>query len=160
MSMSQEIFALRKAQQLDEAYLLVNELIAQDTDDAWEIKACAWCLIDLIKREAQMPHSALLPTLRQQLVILKIDPKDDILKKQLDSLQFLTSPFGQDVLRAKALAKDKNYPESLAIYRRIFNQHTVDDQQLHMSYGWTLYQYGKPYGLQIHNSRQTQLNIC
>ena len=43
MSMSQEIFALRKAQQLDEAYLLVNELIAQDTDDAWEIKACAWC---------------------------------------------------------------------------------------------------------------------
>ena len=56
MSMSQEIFALRKAQQLDEAYLLVNELIAQDTDDAWEIKACAWCLIDLIKREAQMPH--------------------------------------------------------------------------------------------------------
>lgn len=152
MSMSQEIFALRKAQQLDEAYLLVNELIAQDTDDAWEIKACAWCLIDLIKREAQMPHSALLPTLRQQLVILKIDPKDDILKKQLDSLQFLTSPFGQDVLRAKAFAKDKNYPESLAIYRRIFNQHTVDDQQLHMSYGWTLYQYGK--ALWTANSQQ------
>ena len=63
MNMSQEIFALRKAKQLDEAYQLVNELMAQGIDDDWEIKACAWCLIDLIKREAQLPQSVLLPTL-------------------------------------------------------------------------------------------------
>lgn len=143
MNMSQEIFALRKAKQLDEAYQLVNELMAQGIDDDWEIKACAWCLIDLIKREAQLPQSVLLPTLQQQLTSLKIDPKDDILKKQLDALQSLTRPFGQDALRAKALAKDHHYSQALAIYRRIFNQYAVDDQQIHMSYGWTLYQYGK-----------------
>ncbi|MFG0637833.1 tetratricopeptide repeat protein [Acinetobacter soli] len=143
MNMSQKIFALRKAKQLDEAYQLVTELMAQEIDDAWEIKACAWCLIDLIKREAQLPQSALLPALQQQLTSLKIDHKDGILKKQLEALQSLSSPFGQDALRAKALAKDHHYSQALAIYREIFTQYAVNDQQIHMSYGWTLYQYGK-----------------
>lgn len=50
MSSSKEVFALRKEGSLDEAYAMALDIINDNPNDEWNIKAFAWCLYDLTKR--------------------------------------------------------------------------------------------------------------
>ena len=52
MVTSKDVFAKRKEGQLDEAYSMALQLMNAINPDDWDIKAFGWCLIDLIKREA------------------------------------------------------------------------------------------------------------
>lgn len=142
MSSSKEIFALRKVGAIDEAYELVKALMATGTDDTWDIKACAWCLIDLVKRESKIEGSSRLAEFQQQLFSLKLDPNDELLQKQLHLLQSLYSPRGKLIAQAKASSKENQHDKALELYRKIFTQ-PVEDQYVHMDYGWTLYRVAK-----------------
>lgn len=53
MITSRDVFSTRKEGKLDEAYKMAIELINKPDNDEWDIKAFAWCVIDLIKRDAQ-----------------------------------------------------------------------------------------------------------
>ena len=50
---TKEVFALRKAGELERAYAMAQHLIGENPNDEWNQRAAAWCLIDLIKKSTQ-----------------------------------------------------------------------------------------------------------
>ena len=81
MMTNKEVFAKRKEGAIDEAYQMALQLMRAPDIDEWDFKALAWCLIDLIKRDANAGQIQNLAHYRQQLEIIKVNPNDDILQK-------------------------------------------------------------------------------
>ena len=79
---SKDVFAKRKEGFLDEAYQMALELMKNPQPDEWDIKAFAWCIISLIKRDASQGHPQNLPDYSQQLENLNFDPSDEVLTKK------------------------------------------------------------------------------
>ena len=61
---SQDVFAKRKLGETDEAYEMALQLDLEGVDNEWNVKALAWCLVDLVKREVGIPNS---PTLNKYI---------------------------------------------------------------------------------------------
>jgi len=142
MITSKDVFAKRKEGSIDEAYQMAVELIKNPQRDDWDIKAFAWCVIDLIKRDARLGHQQNLLHYSQQLEHLEIDPSDNILSKQRQYTLRLCNPNGQDILKAKALSKEGRHQESVNIFRKILNNgdHSEDVQT---GLAWELYRLTK-----------------
>ncbi len=68
---SKDVFAKRKEGKFDEAYQMALELMKNPEPDQWNIKALAWCIISLIKRDASLVHQQNLPYYSEQLGKLK-----------------------------------------------------------------------------------------
>lgn len=47
---SKDVFEARREGHLDRAYTMAKTLMEKPDPGPWDIRACAWCLIDLIKR--------------------------------------------------------------------------------------------------------------
>jgi len=139
---SKAVFAKRKEGSLDEAYQMAVELINNPQRDDWDIKAFAWCVIDLIKRDARSGHQQNLPNYSQQLEHLEIDPSDNILSDQRQYALKLCNPNGQDILKAKALSKEGRHQESVDLFRKILSNgdHSEDVQT---GLAWELYRLAK-----------------
>lgn len=105
MITSKDVFSKRKEGELDEAYTMAAELINNPERDDWDIKAFAWCVIDLIKRDVKSGRQQNLSHYTQQLEHLEIDSSDNILIDQREYTLKLCKPSGQDILKAKALSK-------------------------------------------------------
>ncbi|MCK5903689.1 MAG: hypothetical protein KAG86_00280, partial [Gammaproteobacteria bacterium] len=118
------------------------ELINNPQRDDWDIKAFAWCVIDLIKRDARSGHQQNLPNYSQQLEHLEIDSSDTILSDQRQYALKLCNPNGQDILKAKALSKEGRHQESVNVFRKILNNgdHSEDVQT---GLAWELYRLAK-----------------
>ena len=142
MITSREVFTKRKAGALDEAYKMASELMNSPQRDNWDIKAFAWCVIDLIKRDAKSGHQQNLPHYSQQLEYLEIDSSDNILSDQKQYALKLCNANGQDILKAKALSKEGCHQESVNLFRKIFSKgdHSKDVQT---SLSWELYHLAK-----------------
>lgn len=142
MITSKDVFAKRKEGSLDEAYQMAVELINNPQRDDWDIKAFAWCVIDLIKRDARSGHQQNLPNYSQQLEHLEIDSSDTILSDQRQYALKLCNPNGQDILKAKALSKEGRHQESVNVFRKILNNgdHSEDVQT---GLAWELYRLAK-----------------
>ena len=85
MITSRDVFSTRKEGKLDDAYKMAVELISKPDNDEWDIKAFAWCLIDLIKREAQSGNSENIYHYSDQLRKLNIDVSDKICTQVVQS---------------------------------------------------------------------------
>lgn len=81
MITSKEVFAKRKEGAIDEAYRMALEIMAAPQVDDWGRKAFCWCLIDLIKRDANNGSQENLPHYRKQLEGIEADSSDDVLAK-------------------------------------------------------------------------------
>jgi len=92
MSTSQEVFALRKAGSLDEAYAMALEVIEAEPNDDWNIKAFAWCLYDLVKRSVSQNDYATAKIYVEKLEALSISELDEILLKSVEHAKVLASP--------------------------------------------------------------------
>ncbi len=152
MITSRDVFSTRKEGKLDEAYKMAIGLINKPDSDEWDIKAFAWCVIDLIKREAKAGQSENLHYYSDQLRNLNIDASDKILTDQRAYALRLCNPNGQEILKAKSLSKQGDHHGALNLYKRIYDN---GDQSIDVQTGlaWELYRVAK--GM----TEQTQANF-
>lgn len=142
MITSRDVFSTRKEGKLDEAYKMAIELINKPDKDEWDIKAFAWCVIDLIKRGAQSGKRENIHHYADQLRNLDIDASDKILTDQRKYALRLCNPNSQEILRAKSLSKQGDHHGALNLYKRIYNN---GDQSIDVQTGfaWELYRVAK-----------------
>ncbi|MBG2876092.1 hypothetical protein I4902_13475 [Proteus alimentorum] len=142
MITSRDVFSTRKEGKLDEAYIMAIELINKPNNDEWDIKAFAWCVIDLIKRDAQSGKSENIHHYANQLRNLNIDASDKILTDQREYALRLCNPNGQMILKAKSLSKQGDHYGALNLYKRIYNNgdKSIDVQ---ICLAWELYRVAK-----------------
>jgi tetratricopeptide (TPR) repeat protein len=135
---SRDVFAKRKAGELDEAYQLAIKLVANDTTEKWTHKALAWCLIDLIKRDSQKTDQSYLASYVNQLQAIEVEASDEILSKQVTLALSLCNPNGQLIQQAKTLSRQGNHTQAANIYRKLC-VNGAGDQDVQTSLGWELF---------------------
>lgn len=142
MPTSKEVFEKRKAGQIQEAYQMAQELVQDNPHDAWNIKALAYCLIDLIKGASSRNDAGSLKNFIIQLSSLDIDQQDEILIRSVNSAKALGNPQMKIIFDAKALSKQGNHNESVKAYRVALNSFP-NDISVHEGLGWELFRVGK-----------------
>ena len=142
MITSRNVFSARKEGKLDEAYKMAMELINKPDKDEWDTKAFAWCVIDLIKRDAKSGRNENLHRYSDQLRSLDIAATDKILSDQREYAFRLCNPNIREILRAKSLSKQGDHQGALNLYRRIYNN---GDQSgdVKTGFAWELYRVAK-----------------
>lgn len=142
MLTSKAVFEERKTGDLNKAYNMAVELVQTDSTDAWNIKALAWCLIDMIKDASVNNIHNLTQRYLSELDALMIDPSDDILLKSIVRVKQLADPDQKIILDAKNLSKQGRHDEAIGLYRQALIRFP-NDLELHESLGWELYRVGK-----------------
>lgn len=142
MITSKEVFAKRKEGAIDEAYRMALELMGAPQVDDWDRKAFCWCLIDLIKRDANNGNQENLPHFRRQLESIEADPSDDVLAKGIHNALSLCNPCGQQISQAKALSREGRHAESAALYRKALADGCAD-RDAQNGFGWELFKHSK-----------------
>jgi len=139
---SKDVFAKRKEGKFDEAYQMALELMKNPEPDQWNIKALAWCIISLIKRDASLVHQQNLPYYSEQLGKLNIDPSDELLTNKKQDAIKLCTPNGLEIQKAKNFSKEGRHQESVNLFRKILNDgdHSEDVQT---GFAWELYHLAK-----------------
>lgn len=158
MSTSKEAFALRKAGQLDEAYHLALQLNNTPDVDMWNMRALAWCLIDLIKRDAAAGRQQELEEYRQRLRNLPIDAlQDELLAKHREYALSLCEPYAPIISQAQANSKQGNFAEAVRCYASLLPDLPP---KYHTSFGWDLYRLSKQlHGQGPHTIPQIKRNL-
>ncbi|MDZ4239768.1 MAG: tetratricopeptide repeat protein [Hydrogenophaga sp.] len=142
MTSSKDVFAKRKAGAIDEAYQLALELMATPGADEWDRKAMGWCLVDLIKRDAQAGHPGNLRHYQRQLEGLQVASDDEVLQKGIRNALLLCSPNGQLIKDASAQSKEGRHAQAVALYRQAGRLGPLDSQ-VQTNLGWDLYRHAK-----------------
>lgn len=142
MSNSQDVFRLRRAKQIDEAYALAREGIESKNADEWDIRALSWCLIDLIKAAADQGNKPKLAAYAAELKELAVPDADELLEKQRNFVLSLAEDGRHEILAARAHSKAGRYEEAARIYTDLMAKSALypDD---HPGYGWDLYRWTK-----------------
>ena len=142
MITSKEVFAKRKEGLPEEAYQMAIELMKKPVPDEWDIKAYAWCVIDLIKRDVTAGNRDYLEYFKQQLELLKINASDKILNDQRSIAINLCNPNSHLILRAKSLSKSEQYHEAVNLYKSILEsgERSIEVQT---NLAWDLYHLSK-----------------
>lgn len=132
---SQLVFAKRKDGKLDEAYQIGLRLIQNPNRSDWDIKAFAWVLVDLIKREVENGQWKNVAGLKSSLETLPIDESDEVLFKSRNYALWIANPNSQYISQARKLSKEGRHQEAVQIYENLLrNGETSLDVQT--SLGW------------------------
>lgn len=142
MTTSKDVFAKRKEGAIDEAYQLALQLMASPKVDEWDRKAMGWCLVDIIKRDAQAGHSENLEHYRHQLEGLQVAADDEVLQKGVRNALLLCSPNGQLIKQASTLSKEGRHAEAVTLYRQAGRLGPLDSQ-VQTNLGWDLYRHAR-----------------
>lgn len=142
MTTSAEVFAKRRQGDVDEAYRMALELMGAPQPDDWDRKAFCWCLIDLVKRDANSGKLENLPHYRSQLETVETDSSDDVLAKGIRNALALCNPGGREISQAKALSKAGRHAEAIAAYRKALSQSPAD-REAQTGLGWELFKHSK-----------------
>lgn len=142
MLSSKEVFTLRKEGKKEEAYNLAVELMQSNPNDDWNVKAFAYCLMDMIKISSAKNDRILTQKYLSQLNELKIDSSDEILTKNVARANQLADPNQKIIFEARNLSKQGNHNQAINLYRQALIQFP-GNAELHESLGWELYRVGK-----------------
>ena len=142
MITTKDVFAKRREGAIDEAYQMALQLMGAQDVGEWDRKAMGWCLVDLIKRDAEAGNRQHLEHYRCQLEDLKVDPDDDVLQKGIRNALLLCSPNGPLIKQASLLSKDGKHAEAAALYRQAWSLGALD-LQAQTNFGWDLYKHAK-----------------
>lgn len=123
MATSKEVFEKRKTGQTYEAYQMAQELVRDNPNDPWNVKALAWCLVDLIKEASNRNDDNSLRNFITELNRLNID-RDDI------------------ITVAKILSKVGRHRDAVNTYKTALKSFPIDIS-IHEGLGWELYRVGK-----------------
>lgn len=135
---SMDVFDARREGNLDNAYAMAQTLIKQPNPGPWDIRACAWCLIDLIKRANAMHDDGEVKLYQGELQKLAIDEADDILFKQTQYALRLGSPAIKELSAIKQLKATGEILEATRRAKALYAEFS-DDVTVKRSYAWCLY---------------------
>jgi len=139
---SKDVFTKRKEGALDEAYQMALQLMGAHDVGEWDRKAMGWCLVDLIKRDAEAGKRQTLEHYRRQLESLKVAPDDAVLQKGIRNALSMCSPNGLVINQASLLSKQGRHVEAIALYRQLWSQGELN-QEAQTNLGWALYRHSK-----------------
>jgi len=142
MLTSKEVFAKRKEGQIAEAYNMALALADNNPHDEWNIKALAYCIIDMLKQAANINDFTAARNFAADLNRLNIDKSDEILTRSVHSAMQLADPQKKIITEAKALSKQGRHHDAVNAYRTALKRFP-NDIALHESLGWELYRVGK-----------------
>lgn len=137
---SKDVFDLRH-QDIDRAFELAKELMNAAGHDAWNIRAYAWCLIDLIKRGVNTNQLEHLEEYCNELQALEIDNSkgtEEILLKQREFTIRMASPEYKGLQEIKALKDANKFVEAAKRAKALVKQFP-DNLTVKRSYAWRLY---------------------
>lgn len=135
---SKDVFEARREGNLDRAYTMAQTLMEQPDPSQWDIRACAWCLIDLIKRANAMNEEAEVELYQGELQKLAIDEADEVLFKQTLYALRLGSPAMKELSAIKKLKDTGNIQEATKKAKALYAEFP-DDVTVKRSYAWCLY---------------------
>lgn len=138
---SKDVFAKRKAGDINEAYEMADKLNSRFPNDEWNVKALAWCLVDLIQIEASSVEKGADPTMLNQFVLelssLNIS-KDSVLDEHVPKILQLANPSYRKAKQAKEFSKAGNHKKAVEIYRDILVADPTN-KEVKYSLGWEYY---------------------
>ena len=135
---SKDVFEARREGNLDRAYTMAQTLMEQPDPSQWDIRACAWCLIDLIKRANAMNEEAEVELYQGELQKLAIDEADEVLFKQTLYALRLGSQAMKELSAIKKLKDTGNIQEATKKAKALYAEFS-DDVTVKWSYAWCLY---------------------
>lgn len=153
MTTSKEVFAKRKQGAIDEAYQLALRLMASPDVDEWDRKAMGWCLVDLIKRDAQAGFPETLEHYQRQLEELQVAADDEVLQKGIRNALLLCRPNGQLIKQASGLSKEGRHAQAVALYRRAGRLGPLDPE-VQANLAWDMFRHAK----QLLDAEQVDFN--
>ncbi|MGM4882680.1 DUF7017 domain-containing protein [Rhizobium ruizarguesonis] len=138
MKPSQQVTALRKAGQLDEAFKLAAELVAVPGANEWELGAYGWCLIDLVRRHAVDQDQASLRDYLGLLTRFEVPGGNDLLAEHRERALSLGDADRRAVLAARKLGKDGQHDAAVKAFSAVMANGSLTkvDQ---VAFGWELY---------------------
>jgi hypothetical protein len=132
---SQLVFTKRKEGNLDEAYQIGLRLVQNPNRSDWDIKAFAWVLVDLIKREVDQGQWKNVTGLKSSLEALEVDESDEVLFKSRNYALWIANPNSQNISQARKLSKEGKHQEAIQIYETLIKNGEAS-LDVHTSLGW------------------------
>lgn len=158
---STEIYALRRDGLLDDARQLAEDYLQKNKTDIDVLKAYAWTLIDICKREQQKGNIVDARKISDLLSRMHFDTQFDefteTLVRKIHALRLTVDPFYTQIQEAKELSQNGNNDKAWEILTRL----SVDEnlpEEAHESYGWIIYRYLRDHITQLDSVQvRTQL---
>ncbi|MCE8540216.1 hypothetical protein KBY27_22355 [Ruegeria pomeroyi] len=135
---SKEVTELRKSGEIDAAYALAEERIADSEADDYDRAAYAWCLIELVNQHSTDGKQQKLSEYLDQLRRFEVPASDELLANHRNKALSLVDPDRRALQSARIQSKQGNHEEAARIYADIHanGKLEADDQK---SWGWELY---------------------
>ena len=76
---SNDVFAMRRSGDIEQAYKMAKILMENPNHSEWDIRAFAWCIIDLIKRAKKNNQSEEVETNSAELKKQNVDESYEII---------------------------------------------------------------------------------
>ena len=135
---SKEVTELRKSGQLDAAYALSMERIADSEADEHDRAAYAWCLIALVKQHSADGNQQNLSGYLDQLRRFEVPASDGMLAEHCEKALALKDPNRRAMQAARNLSKQGKHEEAARTYADAHANGSLepDDRK---SWGWELY---------------------
>lgn len=138
MSSSREVFQLRRDGQIDAAYAMARERMASPDRDAWDLRAYAWCLVDLVKTNARIGSTEAVEDYARQLRALEPPKDDEILGKERRRALSLLEEGADEIARAQEHSKAGRIREAITMYANLARRKLLGPEN-RTNYGWDLY---------------------
>ncbi|WP_192800250.1 DUF7017 domain-containing protein [Brucella anthropi] len=135
---SKDVTNLRKGGQLEEAYRLSVERIADSEADDHDRAACAWCLIALAKHHSADGNRQKLSGHLDELRRFEVPATDEMLAEHREKALALAQPDRRAVLNARNLSKQGNHREASRIYADLHSKGSLESED-RKSWGWELF---------------------
>lgn len=137
---SRDVYDLRH-HDIDRAFEIAKGLMKEDGHNVWNIRAYAWCLIDLIKRGVNTNQREHLEAYCNELQALEIDRSEESEKILLDQREYtirMVSPEYKGLQEIKTL-KDANKIVEAAKRAKALLKEFPNNLAVKRSYAWRLY---------------------
>ena len=137
MSNSTEIFALRRAGHIEEAYTKALEIIECNPTDEWNIKAFGWCIYDLIRNAVSQQDYESAKQYVFQLNKVQIDVSDEVLFRSIEHAKNLACPEKKIIFEAKEQSRLGNHESALSLFREAIKLFP-NEVDLNTQFAWEL----------------------
>lgn len=135
---SKEVTELRKGGQLDAAFALSVERIADSEADDYDRAAYAWCLIALVKQHAADGKQQKLSEYLDQLRRFKVPVADEMLAEHREKALSLVDPERRAIESARNLSKQGKHEDASRIYADLDANGRLAPED-RKAWGWELF---------------------
>ena len=140
---AKELNGVNKANKLNEALQIANNLYQSEPYDEWNQKAFAWVLIDLCKCFIADNNLTQAGNCFKELNTIDFQGyEDEIIENQKNFLRPKIDINYSEIQKAEKLSKNGKNQEALTILKNLISQNRLTELH-HESYGWIIYRYIK-----------------